>query len=173
MDATILVIFRTGDARSNIGHHNTENFMTWPSQAAQATALTVALPSVTPVVAASAPHHYLEPPVAPHANVPIPHHSPPLSSKLPLQHPAQCAFNARCAAGANWDAVAQYVDMSSKLPRFDPPPGGFEPPHDKPGELLQVSVPAHTAGLVLVFETWRAGWRSASRFKPMRLRVRL
>lgn len=116
------------------------NFTTWQSQAAQATALTVALPSVTRVVAASAPA--LEPPVTPHANVPIPHHSPPLSSKLPLQYPAQCASNARCAAGANWDAVAQYVDMSSKLPRFDPPPGGFEPPHDKPGELLQVGAPA-------------------------------
>ncbi|GAB4813268.1 hypothetical protein N2152v2_000314 [Parachlorella kessleri] len=38
--------------------------------------------------------------------------------------------------GANWDAVAQYVDMSRKLPRFDPPPDGVVPPSDRPGQLL-------------------------------------
>lgn len=40
-------------------------------------------------------------------------------------------------AGANWEAVAQYVDMTNELSRFDPPPDGTEPPPDPAGRLLQ------------------------------------
>ena len=28
--------------------------------------------------------------------------------------------------------------MSTALPRFDPPPDGFQPPADKPGRVLQL-----------------------------------